>query len=89
MGGEAGRRAGEPTTTTRGTASPSAPTPGRSTLVRSVLACVDWGYYLDDAGKVSFYPATPTAYPGAVPQVLDATKRWDAIPGTTKANIVK
>jgi hypothetical protein len=55
----------------------------------TVLACVDWGYYLDDTGKVSFYPAVPTAYPGAVPQVLDATKRWDAIPGMTKANVVK
>lgn len=55
----------------------------------TVLACVDWGYYLDDTGKVSFYPAIPTAYPSAVPQVLDATKRWDAIAGTTKANVVK
>jgi hypothetical protein len=52
-----------------------------------VLASVDWGYFLDETGKVSFYPAKPTAYAGELPVVHDATKRWDGLPGTTKANI--
>src|SRR3954469_14580518 len=36
MGGEADRRSGEPTTTARSTTSPSAPAPGRSTLVQAL-----------------------------------------------------
>ncbi|HEX4450255.1 MAG TPA: hypothetical protein VH143_05245 [Kofleriaceae bacterium] len=52
-----------------------------------VLACVDWGYYIDDAGKASFYPATPTAYAGAVSELTDAAARWDGIAGNTKANL--
>jgi hypothetical protein len=27
-----------------------------------VLACVEWGYYTDDKGVVSFYPTVPTAH---------------------------
>ena len=36
MGGEAGRRSGEPATAARGATSPSTPTPGRSTLVQAL-----------------------------------------------------
>ena len=55
--------------------------------IGTVLACVEWGYYIDDAGRVSFYPARPQAFAGALREVRDATERWDAIPGNTKANI--
>lgn len=55
----------------------------------TVLACVEWGYYIDDAGKATFYPATPVAHAGALTEVTDAAARWDAIDGNTKANVVK
>jgi hypothetical protein len=55
----------------------------------TVLACIDWGYYIDAAGNVSFYPAKPTAFTGAVTEVLDAGKRWDSDAANTKANIEK
>jgi hypothetical protein len=55
----------------------------------TVLACIDWGYYIDGAGNVSFYPVKPTAYSGAVSEVLDASKRWDGDAANTKANIDK
>lgn len=55
----------------------------------TVLACVDWGYYVDDAGAATFYPATPTAHTGAVQELTDATDRWDNMAGNTKANLVK
>jgi hypothetical protein len=54
----------------------------------TVLACVDWGYYIDDAGAATFYPATPTAYVGAVAELTNAAARWDGIAGNTKANLV-
>ena len=53
----------------------------------TVLACVDWGYYIDDAGSASFYPATPAARPGAVAELTDAVARWDKLPGHTKVNL--
>lgn len=53
----------------------------------TVLACVDWGYYIDASGSVSMYPATPTATVGAVPQLTDAVARWEALPGHTKVNL--
>ena len=53
----------------------------------TVLACVDWGYYIDDAGAATFYPTTPTAYTGAVQELTDAAERWDNIAGNTKANL--
>jgi hypothetical protein len=55
----------------------------------TVLACVDWGYYIDDASAASFYPAKPTAYTGAVQELTDSAKRWDNIAGNTNANLVK
>jgi hypothetical protein len=53
----------------------------------TVLACVDWGYYIDDARKASFYPAKPTAYAGTITEMTDAAARWDGIAGNTKANL--
>jgi hypothetical protein len=53
----------------------------------TVLACIDWGYYIDDKGAASFYPAKPTAYPGAVQELTDASARWDGIADNTKANL--
>lgn len=55
----------------------------------TALACIDWGYYIDGAGNVSFYPAKPTAYTGAVSELLDAAKRWDGDAANTKASIEK
>jgi hypothetical protein len=53
----------------------------------TVLACVDWGYFIDDKGVASFYPAKPTAITGAVQELLDAATRWDGMAGNTKANL--
>lgn len=55
----------------------------------TVLACIEWGYYIDDAGKAAFYPASPVAHTGAMPEVTDAAARWDGIEGNTKMNLVK
>lgn len=55
----------------------------------TVLACIDWGYYIDEAGAATFYPTVPTAHVGAVQELTDAAERWDAIPGNTKANLPK
>lgn len=53
----------------------------------TVLACVQWGYYIDDTGKATFYPATPVTFTGSVTELGDAAARWDGIEGNTKANL--
>lgn len=53
----------------------------------TVLACVDWGYYVDATGAASFYPAKPVAHTGATPEVKDSADRWDAMAGNEKANL--
>jgi len=53
----------------------------------TVLACVEWGYYIDDTGKATFYPATPVTHTGSVTELDDAAARWDGIEGNTKANL--
>jgi hypothetical protein len=55
----------------------------------TVLACVEWGYYSDDAGKATFYPAKPVPHAGSLTEVNDAAERWDGIEGNIKANLVK
>jgi hypothetical protein len=55
----------------------------------TVLACVQWGYYIDDTGKAAFYPATPVTFTGSVTELDDAAARWDGIEGNTKANLTK
>ena len=55
----------------------------------TVLACVEWGYYIDDAGKATFYPATPVTFTGAVTELTDAATRWDGIAGNSPANLAK
>ncbi|MBZ0236391.1 MAG: hypothetical protein K8M05_28950 [Deltaproteobacteria bacterium] len=54
----------------------------------TVLACIDWGYYIDDAGAATFYPAKPVATAGAVKELTDAATRWDGMEGNDKANLV-
>jgi hypothetical protein len=63
--------------------------PGGSTLV-SDDSPGDWTTAtIDDTGAASFYPAAPTTYVGAVPELTDSAGRWDNIAGNTKANLVK
>jgi hypothetical protein len=53
----------------------------------TVLACVEWGYYIDDAGHATMYPATPVTFTGSVTELNDAATRWDGIAGNTNANL--
>jgi hypothetical protein len=52
-----------------------------------VLACLEWGYFIDAQGAVAMYPARPIAYPGAGREVFDAIARWDATPGHAASGI--
>jgi len=54
-----------------------------------VLACVAWGYYIDDHGTVMLHPAPPFAYSGAGSEVLDAIDRWERIPGHAQSGIAQ
>lgn len=56
-------------------------------LQRKVMACVNWGYYIDSAGAVSFRPAVPVPSCGPTQELQDATTRWEAIAGNLPANI--
>lgn len=54
----------------------------------TVLACIEWGYYIDEHGAATFYPASPVAIAGSVAEVKDAAARFDAMSSTTtKANL--
>lgn len=55
----------------------------------TVLACVEWGYYIDDTGAATFYPATPVTFTGAVTELTDAATRWDGLSGNTPTNLAK
>lgn len=52
-----------------------------------VAACVQWGYYINSSGGVSFRPSAPVATCGYVQQVRDASERWDTISGNTATGI--
>jgi hypothetical protein len=54
---------------------------------RRVMACVEWGYYIDGDGKVSFLPAVPAAACGPTPEVRDAARRWEGLPGLQPTGI--
>jgi outer membrane protein OmpA-like peptidoglycan-associated protein len=54
---------------------------------RRVIACVNWGLYIDSTGVVSFSPATPVASCGPTQQLEDATTRFEGIAGNQSANI--
>jgi len=54
---------------------------------RTTLACVNWGYYTDNAGNINFRPTAPAASCGATTELQDASARWDAISGNTATNI--
>lgn len=59
----------------------------RAGVKRRVLACVNWGYYTDSAGAVSFRPAVPVATCGPTQELQDATTRWESIAGNLPGNI--
>ena len=44
---------------------------------KSVMACVQWGYYIDSSGNVDFRPASPSAACGSNQIVKDSSERWD------------
>ena len=48
-----------------------------------VLACVRWGYYINNKKEVSFEPTPPTAMCRAPQEFEDAVKRWNKIKGNT------
>jgi hypothetical protein len=54
-----------------------------------VLACVDWGYFVDRVGNVSPHPKEPSAYAGAKPELYDSIDRWNKIKGNDKVDLIK
>jgi len=52
-----------------------------------IIACVNWGYYIDAAGKVAFDPKPPVPSGSPPQQVKDALQRFEKISGNTSANI--
>lgn len=58
-----------------------------ATGAATALACVNWGYFINSAGVVAFRPATPVATCGSTQTAIDATKRWEGIPGNKATNI--
>jgi hypothetical protein len=52
-----------------------------------MLACIDWGYSIDEQGQVSFFPRVPTAMAGAPESFVDAIERWDAMTGNTPVGL--
>lgn len=50
------------------------------------LGCIDWGYYTNGAGEISFLPAAPKATCDAA-DLGAAAKRWDKITGNTPVNL--
>lgn len=52
-----------------------------------VAACVQWGYYTDSSGNISFRASTPMASCGYAQQMRDASERWDMIAGNTPTGI--
>jgi hypothetical protein len=52
-----------------------------------MLACIDWGYTIDEHGQVSFFPYVPTAMAGAPEPFVDAITRWDAMAGNTPVGL--
>jgi hypothetical protein len=55
----------------------------------TVLACIEWGYYVNEAGEISMVPSQPIAVAGELPEVKDAADRFDNIPDDDKANLTK
>jgi len=52
-----------------------------------VAACINWGFYTDSTGKISFSPATPIASCSYPQEMKDASERWDAIAGNKPTGI--
>lgn len=53
----------------------------------TIIACVNWGFYIDGAGNVSFDPKPPTGSGSPPQQVKDALDRFERIAGNSSANI--
>ncbi|MGA1826396.1 MAG: RHS repeat domain-containing protein, partial [bacterium] len=54
---------------------------------KKVLACLNWGYYIDKIPSVSFWPPTPSASCDTPKQFKDAVMRWNGISGNIDAGI--
>ncbi len=54
---------------------------------RKTIAGVNWGYYINSSGTITFRPATPIATCGASQELQDAATRWDAIAGNQATGI--
>lgn len=54
---------------------------------RITLAGINWGYYIDSSGNISFLPATPVATCGASQELKDSATRWEGIAGNLKTGI--
>lgn len=54
---------------------------------RTTLGCVNWGYYINGSGAISFTPATPVATCGSNVELRDAATRWEGIQGNAPLNL--
>jgi len=54
---------------------------------RKIVACINWGYYINSSGVIAFRPATPIAICNYSQQVRDASERWDTISGNTATGV--
>jgi hypothetical protein len=52
---------------------------------RSALGCVQWGYYIDSSGAISFLP--PLASCGETRHMRDAVQRWEGIDGNQPVDL--
>lgn len=52
-----------------------------------IIACVNYGFYIDAGGKLAFDPKPPTTSGTAPQPVKDALDRFEKIPKNTSANI--
>ena len=51
------------------------------------IGYVKWGYYIDGAGNVSFFPTEPVASSGFPIELKHAVERWNKIPGYKTADL--
>jgi hypothetical protein len=54
-----------------------------------IIACLTWGFYVDEKGNVAFDPKPPVGSgpPPPPPTVKDALDRFEKLPGNTESNI--
>jgi hypothetical protein len=51
------------------------------------IACIKWGYYIDDNGKITMRPQLPVPLTEAPQQLKDAVDRWNGLKGVGKVTI--